>query len=245
MPNDINLNRAPSLSVGEMKSIQISQATTRQTFEDKLNNKLVRAGGAILNGAGVVAGAVMGTLGIQAGVALSSKVSQIGSGMQMSGGSGPVAFSGPSMMQSGDSTQGVGQAAAMASNSLGSETPAALGAMNSAGLGSANGRQQAFGAGAMALPGGDAGGAMGMGVGAAAGAGSSLGGGSVGSAAGGDGQSQLLAATKQMQETQMSFNLQYLQLQSQMQSENRSYTAVSNIMKTKHDTVKNSISNIR
>ena len=39
--------------------------------------------------------------------------------------------------------------------------------------------------------------------------------------------------------------LQYLQLQSQMQSENRSYTAVSNIMKTKHDTVKNSINNIR
>ncbi|HWR01957.1 MAG TPA: hypothetical protein VN371_08815 [Chlorobaculum sp.] len=48
-----------------------------------------------------------------------------------------------------------------------------------------------------------------------------------------------------MQETQMSFNMQYLQLQSQMQNENRSYTAVSNIMKTKHDTVKNSISNIR
>lgn len=51
------------------------------------------------------------------------------------------------------------------------------------------------------------------------------------------------AATKQ--ETQMSFNLQYLQLQSQMKHENRSYTAVSNIMKTKHDTVKNSISNVR
>jgi len=63
--------------------------------------------------------------------------------------------------------------------------------------------------------------------------------------AGGDSQEQLLQATKQMQETQMSFNLQYLQLQSQMQHENRSYTAVSNIMKTKHDTVKNSISNIR
>jgi hypothetical protein len=56
---------------------------------------------------------------------------------------------------------------------------------------------------------------------------------------------QLMNATKQMQETQMSFNLQYLQLQSQMQHENRSYTAISNIMKTKHDTVKNSISNIR
>ena len=60
-----------------------------------------------------------------------------------------------------------------------------------------------------------------------------------------DGSAELLAATKQMQETQMSFNLQYLQLQSQMQHENRSYTAVSNIMKTKHDTVKNSISNVR
>jgi len=58
-------------------------------------------------------------------------------------------------------------------------------------------------------------------------------------------QAQLLEATKQMQETQMSFNLQYLQLQSQMQNENRQYTAVSNILKTKHDTVKNSISNIR
>jgi len=56
---------------------------------------------------------------------------------------------------------------------------------------------------------------------------------------------QLSQAAKQMQETQMSFNQQYLQLQSQMQRESRSYTAVSNIMKTKHDTIKNSINNIR
>jgi hypothetical protein len=68
--------------------------------------------------------------------------------------------------------------------------------------------------------------------------------GAAGSAGGGS-QSALLTATKQMQEAQMSFNLQYLQLQSQMQDENRSYTMVSNIMKTKHDTAKNSISNIR
>src|SRR6516162_5987855 len=58
-------------------------------------------------------------------------------------------------------------------------------------------------------------------------------------------QVKLLEAIRQMQETQMSFNLQYLQLQSQMQNENRQYTAVSNILKTKHETVKNSISNIR
>jgi hypothetical protein len=61
----------------------------------------------------------------------------------------------------------------------------------------------------------------------------------------GGSQDQLLNATKQMQEAQVSFNMQYLQLQSQMQHENRSYTAISNIMKTKHDTVKNSIANIR
>ena len=48
-----------------------------------------------------------------------------------------------------------------------------------------------------------------------------------------------------LQETQMSFNLQYLQLQNTMQNENRQFTMVSNVMKTKHDTVKNSISNIR
>jgi chromosome segregation ATPase len=61
----------------------------------------------------------------------------------------------------------------------------------------------------------------------------------------GESTTQLLDATKNMQETQMSFNLQYLQLQNQMQNENRQFSMVSNIMKTKHDTVKNSISNIR
>jgi hypothetical protein len=63
--------------------------------------------------------------------------------------------------------------------------------------------------------------------------------------AAGDRPAQSLAASRQTQEMQMSFNLQYLRLQSQMQSENRSFTAVSNVMKTKHDTVKNSINNIR
>jgi hypothetical protein len=58
-------------------------------------------------------------------------------------------------------------------------------------------------------------------------------------------QTQPSTSIKEMEETQMSFNLQYLQLQSQMQKENRAYTAVSNIMKTKHDTVKNSINNVK
>jgi hypothetical protein len=39
------------------------------------------------------------------------------------------------------------------------------------------------------------------------------GGGAIGAASGGDGQSQLLNATKSMSETQMSFNLQNLKMQ--------------------------------
>ena len=56
---------------------------------------------------------------------------------------------------------------------------------------------------------------------------------------------QLVEAARQLQETQMSFSRQYLQLQNQMQNENRQFTMVSNIMKTRHDTAKNAISNIR
>jgi hypothetical protein len=55
----------------------------------------------------------------------------------------------------------------------------------------------------------------------------------------------LLQATKPTQEVQMSFNMQFLQLQTSLQHENRVFTTVSNILKTKHDTVKNSINNIR
>ncbi len=51
--------------------------------------------------------------------------------------------------------------------------------------------------------------------------------------------------SQQMQEMQMSFNLQYLRLQNKISHENRQFTMVSNIMKNKHDTAKNSINNIR
>ncbi len=58
-------------------------------------------------------------------------------------------------------------------------------------------------------------------------------------------QDQLMLATKQMQEMNQSFNLQYLRLQQSMQQHNREFTMVSNIMKTKHDTAKNAINNVR
>ena len=41
------------------------------------------------------------------------------------------------------------------------------------------------------------------------------------------------------------FNLYYLQLQEQLSAENRAYSAMSNVLKTRHDTVKNAIGNIR
>ena len=61
----------------------------------------------------------------------------------------------------------------------------------------------------------------------------------------GSSQQDLLNQTQNMQELAQSFNLQYLQLQEKMQSENRSFSTVSNVMKTKHDTAKSSISNVR
>ncbi len=64
-------------------------------------------------------------------------------------------------------------------------------------------------------------------------------------AASGDASAALMAATREMQEMNQQFNLQYLELQQKMQSDNRQFTLLSNIMKTKHDTAKNAINNVR
>lgn len=58
-------------------------------------------------------------------------------------------------------------------------------------------------------------------------------------------QERLFKAILEMQKMQQSFNTQFLALQNEMQKENRQYTMVSNIMKTKHDTAKAAINNIR
>jgi hypothetical protein len=52
-------------------------------------------------------------------------------------------------------------------------------------------------------------------------------------------------AVEQSLAQSQAFNLYYLQLQEQLASENRSYTAMSNVLKARHDTVKNAIGNIR
>lgn len=63
--------------------------------------------------------------------------------------------------------------------------------------------------------------------------------------AAGGGQATLLNATKQMQEAQMAFNLQYRQIKEQVQTENRKFTVLSNVMKTKQDVTKGTVNNMR
>jgi hypothetical protein len=60
-----------------------------------------------------------------------------------------------------------------------------------------------------------------------------------------DSPPDLVASARALQEANMSYNVQYLNLQQEMQAENRAFTALSNVMKSKHETVKNAINNIR
>ncbi len=57
-------------------------------------------------------------------------------------------------------------------------------------------------------------------------------------------EAELLEATREMQQEARTFNLQYLQLQEGMQRESREFTAMSNVLKVKHDSAKSAINNI-
>ncbi|HLT28599.1 MAG TPA: hypothetical protein VK013_01050 [Myxococcaceae bacterium] len=56
---------------------------------------------------------------------------------------------------------------------------------------------------------------------------------------------EMLETQRLMQLESFAFNQQYLQLQSEMQRESRQFTAVSNVMKVRHDSAKASINNVR
>jgi len=64
--------------------------------------------------------------------------------------------------------------------------------------------------------------------------------GRTGASGGGD----VVEATRALQQEAQSFNLQYLQLQEGMQRESREFTAITNVMKVKHDSAKSAINNI-
>lgn len=57
-------------------------------------------------------------------------------------------------------------------------------------------------------------------------------------------EAEMLEATRAMQQEGRTFNLQYLQLQEAMQRESREFTALSNVLKVKHDSAKSAINNI-
>jgi len=63
--------------------------------------------------------------------------------------------------------------------------------------------------------------------------------GAVGGTAGGD------PSIQQVMSQDADQNMYYLQLQEQMSAESRSYSAISNVLKARHDTMKNAIGNIR
>jgi hypothetical protein len=55
----------------------------------------------------------------------------------------------------------------------------------------------------------------------------------------------LVEATWALQQQSQTFNLQYLHLQEAMQRESREFTALSNVMKVKHDSARAAIDNVR
>lgn len=61
----------------------------------------------------------------------------------------------------------------------------------------------------------------------------------------GSGTSTVMDQSYKLMEMNQDFNLQYLNLQENMQAESRQYTALSNVSKTKTDTAKNSLSNVK
>jgi len=61
------------------------------------------------------------------------------------------------------------------------------------------------------------------------------------SAGGGDG----FEAARALQQEGQSFNLKYLELQERMQRETREFTAVSNVMKVRHDAARAAIQNVQ
>lgn len=71
------------------------------------------------------------------------------------------------------------------------------------------------------------------------------GGGGLTSAMGGQGTTPTGNDPKALIDYNMSQNMYYLALQQEIQTENRKFTTISNVMKTRHDTQKNAINNVR
>jgi hypothetical protein len=70
-------------------------------------------------------------------------------------------------------------------------------------------------------------------------------GGAAGAAAGAPGADAGVGQALAMQRESQSFSIQLLQLQQNVQDENRRFTTISNVLKSSHDTAKAAVGNIR
>lgn len=67
----------------------------------------------------------------------------------------------------------------------------------------------------------------------------------MGALTGGGSSAEIVEATRRLQESNQLFSMQYLELQEKMQQENRQYSTLSNVLKTRHESAKTAINNIR
>jgi hypothetical protein len=63
--------------------------------------------------------------------------------------------------------------------------------------------------------------------------------------AGVTGSGDAFEATRILQQEGQSFNLRYLELQERLQRETREFTAISNVMKVRHDAARAAIQNVQ
>ncbi len=61
----------------------------------------------------------------------------------------------------------------------------------------------------------------------------------------GPGDNSTLDEVRSMQTQSQEFNLEYLNLQEEVQQENRRFSTLSNVLKAKHETAKSAIANVR
>lgn len=66
----------------------------------------------------------------------------------------------------------------------------------------------------------------------------------LGGDSGGGGNQDQMDRMWQMQKESQMFNMQYLQLQTEIQNDNRAFSTMSNLMKVRHDTAKSAINNM-
>jgi hypothetical protein len=256
----------PSIRMN-LNDVEIRDSSARQTpitsFGETMRQGMTATTSAVSNAAASAGYSIPGTTVI--GAAINGSGSSMTPGLMGTGTGGMgMSFAGMSPGGMGPMAGGLGGAPGMGGAGYGAPANA-----NSYGINQEKGdgltmlSNMGGGGGGAAFGNGGGGGGFfqGMGSGGGGGSGGMTGGGMAVGGAGshfgtfgnsmmsramnGDASSQLMIATQEMQEMNQVFNLKYLQLQEKMQAENREYTALSNVMKAKQESAKNSLSNLK